>query len=703
MFYESYRASKAIVFACFLCLFHFFSAQAATGTIQDVQHVVVLTLENRSFDHYFGCLSGVRGFADRNALVLTNGYNDFYQPNGPNYVLPFRPDTFCLTDVAHDWYGQHQACDGGNWDQWIASSGSSAMIYYTRSDLAFYYALAEAYTICDAYYCPVMGPTVPNRLYQLTGMLDPNGTGGGPVINNSIPPGGFSWITYPERLQGAGVTWRVYQQSNDFSSLNPLSWFAQFKSAQPGNPLYDRGLVLVSNLVAAFQSDVTNGTLPQVSWIIPPKSMSEHPPLAPPPGEILVKQLLDALASNPAVYNSTVFFVTYDENGGFFDHLPSPVPPPGTPNEFVNGWPIGLGCRVPMIIISPWTRGGYVCSQVFDHTSILRFLEQWTGVTEPNISAWRLQVCGDLTSPFDFKYPSADLPSLPTTTQVSCEQDTTPPVPSPQIFPVQELGTRPARPLPYQPNAISVADCAAGRFCITLTNAGGASVHFALYANAGQPGGPWNYDVLFGTSASVCLNVAASGAYDFACYGPNGFQRRFVGNLSTDCNQIEVTSTFDLSAGGIVLTMTNASASEATFTITNGYATGGPWTYNVPPGQSVSDTFSALTNNRGWYDLTATANTDSAFLRRLAGRIENGLPDPLLTDSNPALTAVCSGANLLLSYPAWAGGYALEQTTELFPPSWSYASASSNVINNKIVLTLPISTNVAYFRLRRAY
>ncbi len=110
---------------------------AVSGTIQDVQHVVILTLENRSFDHYFGSLSGVRGFADRNALVFTNGNNDFYQPSGTNYVLPFRPGTYCLTDVAHDWAGQHQAWDNGNWDQWIPGRGTSAMIYYTRPDLAF--------------------------------------------------------------------------------------------------------------------------------------------------------------------------------------------------------------------------------------------------------------------------------------------------------------------------------------------------------------------------------------------------------------------------------------------------------------------------------------------------------------------------------------------------------------------------------------
>ena len=93
----------------------------------------------------------------------------------------------------------------------------------------------------------------------------------------------------------------------------------------------------------------------------------------------MTKELLDALASNPEVYNSTVFILNYDEAGGFFDHVPSPVPVSGTPDEFVDGLPIGLGVRIPTLLISPWSRGGYVSSQVFDLTSPIRFLETWTG------------------------------------------------------------------------------------------------------------------------------------------------------------------------------------------------------------------------------------------------------------------------------------------------------------------------------------
>ena len=596
---------------------------AQTGTINDVQHVVIFIQENRSFDEYFGSLKGVHGFSDPNSLIFQNGNTDFYQPQGGSYVLPFHTTSQCLNDVAHDWGSGHTAWNGGKWDQWVPAKGTTAMTFHTRSDLAYYYALADAYTICDAYFCPVIGPTNPNRLYSMTGMIDPNGTGGGPVIDNSEP--GFTWTTYPERLQAAGVSWKVYQQPDNFDD-NALAWFNQYRNAFPGQPLYDRGMTTVPDLVAAFRMDVTNGTLPKVSWLVAPADQSEHPSYSPASGEALTKQLLDALALNPAVFNSTVFILTYDENGGFFDHVPAPVPPPGTPDEFVSGQPIGLGIRVPTIIISPWTRGGYVCSQLFDHTSLIRFLETWTGVFEPNISAWRRMVCGDLTSAFDFANPDTSNPSLPVTAPINCGAGTTPSVPMSQTVPNQEAGTTIPRPLPYQLNATSYADCGAGRFYIVMTNAGTAAGHVATYANAYRTDGPWQYDVLPGGSVTDYFSVTAigGGRYDLTCYGPNSFQRRFKGNITNACNQVEVTSNVDPTAGGIILTMRNSTASTVNFTVTaNAYLSGGPWGYVVSPGTSTSDTFPALSMSDGWYDLTATASYDASFLRRFAGRIES--------------------------------------------------------------------------------
>lgn len=600
------------------------SATNITGTIRDIRHVVIFMQENRSFNHYFGTLRGVCGFGDRNALVLPNGNPVFFQPQGSGYVLPFHYAQQCLDDVEHDWGDGHAGWDFGRWDRWNQINGPSAMTYFTRDDLPYYYALADAYTLCDAYHCSVLGPTFPNRLYLMTGMMDPNGTGGGPRIDNSLPPDGFTWTTYPERLQAAGVSWKIYQQASDYFPLNALGWFAQYMNAPPGNPLHDNGVALVNNLVSAFQSDVANGTLPRVSWIIPPWSLSEHPPFSPANGERLTKQLLDALASNPTVYNSTAFILTYDENGGFFAHVPPPVPPPGTADEFIGGVPIGLGPRVPTVLVSPWTRGGYLCSQVFDHTSVLRFLETWTGVQEPNISAWRRQVCGDLTSAFNFASPNTDYPNLPTVAAINCSGGTMPSVPAQQSMPVQEPGTRPGRPIPYQPNAVSLTDCGAGQFWITMTNAGAASIHLAIYPNAYRTDDPWQYDIDASNSVSDSFNVITSGGglYDLTCYGPNGFQRRFAGNINTNCNQVEVSSSIDPIAGTVALFLQNLTASTVVFTVTNGYPTGGPWTYNVPAGNTVTDTFPTVANNSGFYDLTATANSDALFLRRLAGHIE---------------------------------------------------------------------------------
>ena len=232
-----------------------------TGTIRDVRHVVIFMQENRSFDEYFGALKGVRGFNDRNTLLMRNGTNVFFQPDGNNYVLPFHITAQCLEDVEHGWDDGHDEWNSGKWDGWISTAGSDAMSHYTRADLAYYYGLAEAYTICDDSHCSVLGPTFPNRMYLMTGMIDPNSTGGGPVINNTVPFSGYNWTTYPERLQAAGVSWKVYQQP-DFFPLNALAWFAQYENAPPGNPLHDRGMTFVNNIVSAFQSDIANGTLP---------------------------------------------------------------------------------------------------------------------------------------------------------------------------------------------------------------------------------------------------------------------------------------------------------------------------------------------------------------------------------------------------------------------------------------------------------
>ncbi|WP_441251015.1 phosphocholine-specific phospholipase C [Kitasatospora sp. McL0602] len=623
-------------------------AVAGTGTISDVQHVVIFMQENRAFDHYYGTMNGVRGFGDRNAITLPSGKSVLYQPysNSDGYILPFRMNTattsaICVNAPAMSYPVDTAIFNKGKYDSWnTARTPGLGMGYFNRTDLPFYYALADNFTICDAYFCSTLTQTNPNRLHLFTGS---NGlsVGQSAVLDNTEPSAGFSWTTYAERLEAAGVSWKVYQQSDNFDD-NALAWFANFKKAKPGSALHDKGMATVPDLVAAFKSDIDNGTLPQVSWIVAPANLSEHANYKPAYGEDLTARLLKVLAANQATWSQTAFILNYDENGGFFDHMPPPVPPASssqgissvsTTGEISAGQPIGMGPRVPLIVVSPWTRGGYVNSQVFDHTSVIRFLEQRFGVKEPNISAWRRSVAGDLTSVFGFGAAASGFPALPdTSTYVGaadneCSTLPAPVVPSVQSRPVQESGARPARALPYQPNANGRTDCSGGKFWIDMTNTGSAGVVYYVYPNAYRTDGPWLYTVGAGAKVSDYWSGGTpTGAYDLSLYGPNGFHRRFKGNRSTACGSgaalLEVASSYDTVNGRINLTFSNTGGTAATVTVTdNAYGTGGPWTYAVPVGGSASASFATT---RGWYDLTVTAPTPDAFLRRLAGHLENG-------------------------------------------------------------------------------
>jgi phospholipase C len=452
------------------------------GSLSQIEHVIVFMQENRSFDTYFGTLRGVRGFNDPTAITLPTGKPVWYQPDSLNpdsYELPFHLDSIntsaaAATDLSHAWPVQHAAWDNGNMDAWLTAhraadgntNGPMTMGYYTRADLPFHYALADAFTICDNYHCSVFGPTNPNRLYGWTAFIDPDGQNGGPVVDNSeaVP---YTWTTYAERLQAAGITWRNYQEP-DTGDDNPLAWFKQFQEAPKTSRLYQRGIAPVppGTLAQAFAEDIRNDNLPQVSWIIGTNASSEHPPYLPAVGATVIHELLAALASNPRVFNKSVFFLPYDENDGYFDHVPPPTPPPGTPGEYLTvnplpaaaggiAGPIGLGFRLPMIVISPLSAGGYRSSQVYDHASTIQFMERVFGVEETNMSQWRRQTCGDLTGSLNLQQrPRASFPSLLPKVpfnymlnQYVNSQDQNPPVvPTNQTLPTQEPGTRPPVP-----------------------------------------------------------------------------------------------------------------------------------------------------------------------------------------------------------------------------------------------------------------
>ncbi len=439
------------------------AAPAPLASLHDIKHVVLLMQENRSFDHYFGTMAGVRGFDDTSALKLPDGRSVFYQPDAlsPNgYLLPFHLDTHKtsaqqIPSTSHAWSVQHEAWSNGKMDQWLPShrkadgeNGPFVMGYYTRADIPFQFALAESFTICDGYHCSVFGPTWPNRMYWMTGTIDSDGQHGGPVIKNKVPETGdraFTWTTYAERLEQAGVSWKVYQQKNNYG-CNMLERFKVFRDAPEESPLRIKGAA--AGPPDQFEKDAKNDKLPAVSWIIPTSHESEHPDYMPAAGAAFVARKIDAIAANPEVWAKTVFILDYDENDGLFDHVAPPVPPPGTPGEFVQGLPIGAGFRVPCIIVSPWTAGGWVCSEPFDHTSVLQFLEKFTGVREPNISDWRRKTFGDLASAFRLGKAQDNPPTLPNASsllaQVRNGLDQLPkPIPpnKGQTLPVQEKGT----------------------------------------------------------------------------------------------------------------------------------------------------------------------------------------------------------------------------------------------------------------------
>jgi len=360
-----------------------------------------------------------------------------------------------------------------------------------------------------------------------------------------------------------------------------------------------------------------------VSWIVAPYGYCEHPEARPVDGAAYIQRVLKALWDNPKLWESTVVLINYDENDGFFDHVVPPAPPPGTPGEFLPAnqhgapsgplVPIGLGPRVPMTVISPWSRGGWVNSQVFDHTSVLRFLEAWTGVKEPNISAWRRAICGDLTSCFDFRAHDTTIPLLPDANALRVEADRTqsklpkPKVPAHPVMPSQDPGAAKARPGPYQP--VAWVSAGAGSLSLNLANHGAAAVQFAAYAYH-QAGASQRFDVPAGGSASGSASFVT--AYDLAVHGPNGFLVEAAGSTST----AGVEASAEIVEGpALKITVTNSRPTPVTVS-----------DFDVPAGGSHSLTLDPLADTHGWYDVTLTLAAQPEWRRRFTGHLENGRP-----------------------------------------------------------------------------
>ena len=651
-----------------------------TGTIRDVKHVVILMQENRSFDHYFGTLRGVRGFGDRHTVPMESGKPVWFQSDGQKDIPPFHLDTKTTDAIAHpgtphSFSDSQAAWNQGKFGYWPKYKNPYSMGYFKREDVPFQFALAEAFTICDAYHCSITTGTDPNRIVFWSGSNhDPdlrargiNGTEADSEPNNlrcwiegALPEPGYTyqgsalpWQTIPDVLEDAGVSWRIYQNTNDnwTGAMHGGLAFKSFREAQPGSPLYEKGMTDYS--LERFAADVQAGTLPEVSWILPPKNWSEHPSASTPlQGAEYTSRILQALTSNPEVWSRTVFFQMFDENDGLFDHLPPAAPPSYTADGELAGKstidlkgfyfsdpekrllddsdtisgsvrPWGLGARVPLYVVSPWSRGGWVNSQVADHTSVGMFLEQRFGLTVPAISPWHRVVCSDLTSCFDFKTPNEpvfpDLPSAEGSQKAVLAQihrKRIEPPAEPQSL-SQEPGSRPSRALPYALDVMASANPDA--ISLKFANTGKAGAVFHVYDKLHLDRIPRRYTVEAGKAISDVWGLKADeGKYDLWVLGPNGFLRTFRGDAS---KEIETSARMTLRTGIVTLFMKNTGRTKQELSIDAGVYDGSePVRVTVGAGRTLKREFDTSASN-AWYDITVSAE---GFERRLAGRIETG-------------------------------------------------------------------------------
>jgi len=677
------------------------------GDLRDIKHIVVLMQENRSFDHYYGSMAGVIGFGDRSTIQLPGGYEVWQQPTttpglpvgGTQYPWWLTGGTFVggqppnpeqgaqnFPGTSHGWTDQHGAWYGGLMNGWYwAKGGPTTLGFLTRKDLPFHYALAEAYTIGDGYHCSVISATGPNRTYLWSATVNADQENGSFIANNGGDELGqfLPWTCYSQTVQEAGLTWKIYQGSDNYGD-NGAQYFKTFADLDPSqggtapapgtNVYYDNGLATVpeplpvedgnaDNLANAIGADVTAGNLPQISWVVTNQQYSEHPDGAPTDGAYFIGRVLRAVYdADPEVFNSTLFIYNYDENDGEFDHVPPPSPKQGVTDEFVletsfepMPLPVGLGFRVPCILISPWSRGGWVTSEVFDHTSVIQLMEKWTTAIgkpaiSPYISAWRRSVSGDLLSALDFENPVYGLPDLPWVNAPVGEAEEYHPVPSNNVMPVQEEGVKPARALPYQQNASLEGAVANSDGTVTVNIALSNNApwvrrasHYAVYDNTlsvapaitAYPGAfPGQFTVtgsIRDSRATTKATQAVGGpAYDVTVVSANRFLRRFTGNVTKAGAHLNVTASFYANGfddqPALLLDLVNGSHSDVTFTVKHNYYSYGQSarTIRVRAGETVRQAEDVVSSAHGWYDVTVTADSDSSWSQRFIGHIENG-------------------------------------------------------------------------------
>lgn len=636
-------------------------------TFYDAEHIVFLMQENRSFDHMFGTMRGVRGFNDPHPHILPNKDKVWLQRDAKgNAYTPFRIDlnntkVTWQGGLAHSWPDQIAARNDGKYDKWVPEKSVMSLAYYRRNDIPFYYALADAFTVCDHHFCSALTGTTPNRLFYWTGNVrpHPNDDTQRAVVSNyqaeSHNNRFVDWPTFPELLEDNGVAWRVYQNEIWTAKLpsetddwlgnygdNALEYVKRHqvrlsayfrkngdKTISPHvsaeevlakyNQLSQREKNLIDkafttnaksadyldlepfiytnengeketlnipkgDIFYQFRKDVAEGKLPTVSWLVAPQRFSDHTS-SPLYGTWYVSEAMDILTKNPEIWKKTIFIVNYDENDGYYDHIPPFVAPKpntlarGKVSEGINtasdyeaneGSPIGLGYRVPMIVASPWSRGGYVNSQLFDHTSTLMFLEKFlakkTGkqIKSEQISSWRRAVCGDMTSVFRPYHGQQLQPPKPLLrnkvindiqqAKLKPLQNNPDPLDAVEIEKInshhafeqgtsalmakQEIGTKPACALPYHlmvdASLNEAKTSVVLQFKIGKESVGAPFNVSALNDYAGEQGRNWYMAVKAGDNLEDNWELAAfaAGKYDLSVHAPNGFYRRFQGNAA---------------------------------------------------------------------------------------------------------------------------------------------------------------------------
>lgn len=666
-------------------------AAVDTGTIQDVKHVVILMQENRSFSHYFGTMRGVRGFGDRFPIPLESGKSVWFQSDGTQEIPPYHLDkektnALLVPSTPHSFSDSQAAWNQGKFGQWPKYKTQYAMGYYKRDDIPFQFALAEAFTICDSYHCSITTGTDPNRIVFWSGSnfnpdlgkrginttdtdAEPNNlrcwiTGTMPTPGYTYAGSSFKWPTLPDLLEKAGVSWRIYQDPNDnwTGAMHGGLAFDSFRkaTATSGSPLYEKGMKKWT--LDDLRNDVLNGTLPAVSWVLPAAWQSEHPGAGSSPTKAgdFTSQVLDALTASDASWSKTVFFLTFDENDGLFDHLPPPAVPSYNADGSLAGKstvpldgeyfsdparaylkaedtisgtvrPWGLSARVPMYVVSPWSKGGWVDSQVFDHTSMGMFLEKRFGITVESISPWHRAVCGDLTSAFDFKSPNDPkfpaLPDMSNYAAIEAQQKTLPkpvaPATPQPLF--QETGTRYSRALPYELHTSARIE-PRGLVSLVFSNTGSQGAVFHVYDKLHLNRIPRRYTVEAGKTLTDYWNTGASdsGKYALWVYGPNGYVRSFAGDAlayDTATFKPEVQVCYEPANGQVYLKVHNTGKADGRVAVqANAYRSDGPWSLDVAAGATGTLHWN-LDDSGHWYDFTVTAD---GFERRLSGRVETG-------------------------------------------------------------------------------